>query len=65
MKPVLATLRKRGYLNVGYINDIYVQGDTYEECLNYINDTVAILSRLGFITTLRNPLGNQFKEFNF
>ena len=49
MKPVLATLRKRGYLNVGYIDDIYVQGDTYEEWLNNINDTVALLSRLGFI----------------
>ena len=32
LKPVYATLRKQGHLNVGYIDDSYLQGDTIHEC---------------------------------
>ena len=32
LKPVYDTLRRKGHLNVGYIDDSYLQGDTVSEC---------------------------------
>ena len=32
LKPVYATIRKEGHLNVGYTDDSYLQGDTIHEC---------------------------------
>ena len=32
MKPLFGHLRSRGYLSVIYIDDSYLQGQTYEEC---------------------------------
>ena len=33
MKPVLAKLREKGHLVSCYIDDVYIQGDTYDDCL--------------------------------
>ena len=40
LKPVYATLRRKGRLNVGYIDDSYLQGDTVSECNDKITDTI-------------------------
>ncbi|KAK2557513.1 Pol polyprotein [Acropora cervicornis] len=37
LKPVYSTLRSQGYLNVGYIDDSYLQGDSKTECRNSVN----------------------------
>ena len=42
LKPVYATFRKKGHLNVGYIDDSYLQGDTAHQCQTNV-------TRLGFI----------------
>ncbi|PFX15064.1 Polyprotein P3 [Stylophora pistillata] len=47
MKPVYSTLRQKGHLNVGYIDDSYLQGRDANECLLNISDTQRLLSSLG------------------
>ena len=49
MKPVYSTLRQKGHLNVGYIDDSYLQGRDANECLLNISDTQRLLSSLGFV----------------
>ena len=39
LKPVYSTLRQYGHLNVGYIDDSYLQGSDTKECLLNISDT--------------------------
>lgn len=48
LKPVYATLRKKGHLNVGYIDDSYLQGDTVHECQTNVTDTCGLFTKLGF-----------------
>ena len=48
-KPVYATLRKQGHLNVGYTDDSYPQGDTIHECQTNITATCSLFTRLGFM----------------
>ena len=49
VKPVYATLRQKGHLNVGYIDDSYLQGENIEDCQANIHDTCDLFSKLGFI----------------
>ena len=52
LKPVYATLRKEEHLNVGYIDDSYLKGDTIHECQTNITDTCCLFQELGFIIHL-------------
>ena len=49
LKPVYCTLRQAGHLSVGYIDDSYLQGATYDTCLANIKDTVALFTKLGLL----------------
>lgn len=49
LKPLYATLRCKGHLNVGYIDDSYLQGDTVQECHDNITDTTDLFVKLGFV----------------
>lgn len=49
LKPVFAQLRRLGHIVVGYIDDIFVQGRTKDDCQSAIDDTVSILEQCGFI----------------
>jgi len=49
LKPVYATLRQKDHLNVGYIDDSYLQGESIEDCQANIDDTCTSFSKLGFI----------------
>ena len=59
MKPVYALLHSQGYLNLGYIDDSYLQGDTYEECSQNITATGTMFGKSGFylhpIKSVVNP----------
>ena len=48
LKPVFATLRAQGFLSAAYIDDSYLQGQTDLECQENIDNTVNLLSSLGF-----------------
>ena len=49
LKPVYSTLRSQGYLNVGYIYDSYLQGDSKTECRSNILTTLNLFESLGFL----------------
>ena len=48
LKPVYATLRSKGHLKSGYINDSYLQGDTSAECHKNVIDTIPLFTKLRF-----------------
>ena len=48
LKPALSSLRKEGYVNCAYIDDILLLGDSYEECLNNVQETMILFDNLGF-----------------
>jgi hypothetical protein len=49
LKPVYSTLRRRGHLIFGYIDDSYLQGDNYQDCARNVSDSSALFQKLGFI----------------
>ena len=48
MKPVLASLKQKGYTNSSYIGDFYLQGAGFVDCCNNVKNTVDLPLRLGF-----------------
>ncbi|XP_068704131.1 uncharacterized protein [Montipora foliosa] len=48
LKPAYAYLHNLGHLSLGYLDDSYLQGDTYGECMQNIKDTVMLFNKLGF-----------------
>ena len=47
MKPVLASLRKKGHINSGFIDDFYFQGQQMSDCVLNISDTLTLFISLG------------------
>ena len=50
LKHVYSTLRGMGHVISGYIDDSYLQRDTYNECTKNITDSSKLITELGFIT---------------
>ena len=48
MKPVFQTLRKQGHMSSSYIDDCYLQGETYNECADNVDVSTSRLKQLGF-----------------
>ena len=46
MKPVLASLRKKGHINSGFIDEFYLQGQQMSDCVLNISDTVRLFISL-------------------
>ena len=49
LKPILTTLHKDGHIASGYLDDIYLQGKNYNDCLRNIVNTLKLFIKLGFI----------------
>jgi hypothetical protein len=49
IKPLLAYLHKQSHISVGHIDDLYLQGQTYNQCVHNVADTVVLLDEAGFI----------------
>ncbi|XP_047990684.1 uncharacterized protein LOC125229783 [Leguminivora glycinivorella] len=49
MKQVISNLRSRGFKSVIYLDDILCIGDTYQECLDNVKETLKLLQCLGFV----------------
>ena len=45
LKPIYATLREKGHLKVGYIEDLYLQGGMVRECQSNVTDTYFLFTR--------------------
>ena len=49
LKPVYASLRARGFESSAYLDDSYLQADTYHECVLNVQCTQSLLLALGFV----------------
>ena len=49
LKPPLTSLHKEGHIVSGYLDDLCLQGSTYEECITNVIDTIKLLEELGFV----------------
>ena len=52
LKPPFAVLRQSGHLSCVYVDDSYLQGDTYSECQQNVHDTIALLLSLDLLFIL-------------
>ena len=50
LKPALSTLHLRGHVSSAYLDDMYFQGKTYQECVGNVIDSVQVVDSLGFVT---------------
>ena len=48
MKPVSSTLRKLGYKEMNYLDDIFISGDTFTKFRDAALASVNVLLKLGF-----------------
>ena len=65
LKPALSHLRKMGHNVIGYIDDLYIQGDTEEECSEAVSATVNLFSELGFLVHNEKSELNPRKQLKF
>ncbi|KAJ8954121.1 hypothetical protein NQ314_007150, partial [Rhamnusium bicolor] len=49
MKPVVTYLRSRGFVSAVYLDDFWLTGNSYDNCLKNIHETSKLLTQLGFI----------------
>ena len=49
LKPVLATLHTMGHISTAHIDDCYLQGKTYSQCLGNVIDSIILFDSLGFV----------------
>ena len=49
LRPVLSDLHLRGHISSTYIDDMYLQGRPYHDCLNNVIDSVKQFDSLGLI----------------
>lgn len=49
LKPALSTLHLRGHVSSAYLDDMYLQGKTYQECVGNVIDSVRVVDSLGFV----------------
>ena len=49
LKPPLCTLHKQGLIAVAHLDDLYLQGQTYEKCVLNVIETTVLLDKLGLV----------------
>ena len=66
LKPVLADLHLRGHISSAYIDDMYLQGQTYKECVhNVIDSLTRIDSRQKISVQALTPTGISWVHTKF
>ena len=48
LKPVFSALRKEGHQIMGYLDDTFLMGDTFNECKNAVLASVKLITNLGY-----------------
>ena len=65
LKPVYSHLRSQGLENVGFIDDTYIQGDSYEDCANNMSLTKTLFKSLGFTINEEKSSPEPKQEISF
>ena len=60
LKPVLTGLHLRSHISSANIDDLYLQGKTYDDCVHNVIDTVLHIDTLGLVT---HPEKSAFHPF--
>ena len=47
LKPPLSSLHKQGHIAVAHLDDIYLQGQTYDQCVRNVIDVTVLFDKLG------------------
>ena len=55
LKPMFAALHQKQLLSCNFIDDIYLQGDNYNDCANNVLDTLEMLWRLNLTAHPEKP----------
>ena len=55
-KVQFSVLRMQGHTSVVYVDNSYLQGDSYESCLKNVNDTIIMLQLWDFTTDPEKPV---------
>ncbi|WAQ95123.1 hypothetical protein MAR_007594 [Mya arenaria] len=63
-KPVFSCLRIKGFPSVVYLNDSYLQGTTYAECLENVSVTQELLADIGFVINNEKSVFIPTQELN-
>lgn len=56
MKLVFAVLNQMGFQSTSYINDSLLVGDSKDECISNVTETVSLMKKLGFIINWKKAL---------
>ena len=65
LKVPFSTLRQLGLLSVIYVDDSYLQGNTYDTCLANVKKTITILQFLGFTINFEKSFLESKQEIVF
>jgi hypothetical protein len=49
LKPVISHLRNKGLLIIVYLDDLICIGNSYDDCLSCVTETIKLLEHLGFV----------------
>ena len=65
MKPVYAFLRSKGHLSTAFIDDSFLQAQSFKECLRNVEDTISIFKALGFVVHNEKSVLTPSKEIKY
>ena len=61
----MALLRRPRFTVAGYIDDLFLQGDTEEECAENVDMTVSVFSQAGFLIHLVKSMFKPQQQLSF
>ena len=65
LKPALSELHLRGHISSAYIDDMYLQGQTYKECVHNVIDSVTRIDSLGLVAHPEKSVFNPSQQLEF
>ena len=65
LKPALSELHLRGHISSAYIDDMYLQGQTYKECVHNVIDSIARIDSLGLVAHPGKSVFNPSQQLEF
>ena len=65
LKPALSELHFRGHISSAYIDDKYLQGQTYKECVHNVIDSVTRIDSLGLVAHPEKSVFNPSQQLEF
>ena len=65
LKPALSELHLRGHISGAYIDDMYLQGQTYKDCVHNVIDSIVRIDSLGLVAHPGKSVFNPSQQLEF